>query len=203
MQPKLDIQTLRIGQLIEDFSLGQIVVPEFQRGYVWKPSKAAKLLNSLYHGFPIASLLLWQSSEIVRSRSPNNNSNTSYSVNWLIDGQQRLSTLSRINIGNEDGGMDVVFNADTQEFSLTSAATKKDRSWLEFAEIWDSEQYRQLRRSLVDHPKSRLREARLEQVKNILEYEVPCIRMVGLVQRRSFSIYENKYYGDEVKERRY
>ena len=39
------------------------MIPEFQREYVWTKSKAALLIDSLYRGFPISSLLLWQSDE--------------------------------------------------------------------------------------------------------------------------------------------
>ena len=67
-EPRLEHQTVKIRQLISDYRMGQIVVPEFQREYVWKKSKAPKLIDSLYRGFPISSLLLWQSSEETRAR---------------------------------------------------------------------------------------------------------------------------------------
>jgi hypothetical protein len=59
---------LRVKQLIEDYRSGRIVIPEFQRDYVWKKSRAPLLIDSLYRGFPISSLLLWQSEEEVRAR---------------------------------------------------------------------------------------------------------------------------------------
>ena len=43
---------LKIGQLIQDYRSGKIVIPEFQREYVWKKSKASRLVDSLYRGFP-------------------------------------------------------------------------------------------------------------------------------------------------------
>src|SRR5438445_12295342 len=62
-EPRLEHQNIKIKQLIDDYRMGRIVIPEFQREYVWKKSKAPKLIDSLYRGFPISSLLLWQSSE--------------------------------------------------------------------------------------------------------------------------------------------
>jgi hypothetical protein len=66
--PILKPDTIKVKQLVEDYQAGRIVIPEFQREYVWKPSKAPYLIDSLYRGFPISSLLLWQSMEEARSR---------------------------------------------------------------------------------------------------------------------------------------
>lgn len=68
MEPRLQHGTLKIRDLIEEDRAGRIVIPEFQREYVWKPSKAPKLIDSLYRGFPISSLLLWDSGEDARAR---------------------------------------------------------------------------------------------------------------------------------------
>ena len=35
---------------------------EFQRKYVWRASKVAELVDSLWRGYPIGTLLLWESS---------------------------------------------------------------------------------------------------------------------------------------------
>ena len=67
-EPRLEHQTVKVKQLIDDYRFGRVVIPEFQRDYVWKKSKAPKLIDSLYRGFPISSLLLWQSAEETRSR---------------------------------------------------------------------------------------------------------------------------------------
>ena len=68
-EPRLEHQTFKVRQLIDDYRAGRIVIPEFQREYVWRRSKAPRLIDSLYRGFPISSLLLWQSTEEARSRS--------------------------------------------------------------------------------------------------------------------------------------
>ncbi len=60
-EPRLEHQTVKVKQLIDDYRSGCIVIPEFQRDYVWKKSKAPLLIDSLYCGFPVSSLLLWQS----------------------------------------------------------------------------------------------------------------------------------------------
>lgn len=97
-------------------------------------------------------------------------------MNWLIDGQQRVITLSRIMNGDE--GIDVVFHPDTQAFKLANAATQSDRNWFHVADLWDDEMYRQLRRNLDGSRYADRREARFEAVRRILDYEVPVVRMV-------------------------
>lgn len=175
-EPHLEHPTLKIKQLIDDYRAGKIVIPEFQREYVWKRSKAPRLIDSLYRGFPISSLLLWQSTEETRARRRDPRPTRSAVMNWLIDGQQRVITLSRVMNGDE--GIDVVFNPDSQDFRLSNAATERDRKWFRVSELWDDELYRQLRRNLDGSRHADRREARFEAVRRILDYEVPVVRMV-------------------------
>jgi len=45
--------------LFRRVQLGEIRVPAFQRGFVWKEVQIVQLLESGYSGFPIGSLLFW------------------------------------------------------------------------------------------------------------------------------------------------
>jgi hypothetical protein len=175
-EPKLEHQAKRIRDLIADYRAGRIVIPEFQREYVWKRSKAPWLIDSLYKGFPISSLLLWVTSEETRARRPEPRPSRGVAMSWLIDGQQRVITLSRSMYG--DQGIDIVFNPDKQEFTSANAATKRDRNWYRLAEIWDDDEYRQLRKNLPEGPRGAVREERLDKVRRVLDYEVPVVRMV-------------------------
>src|ERR1017187_8452689 len=175
-EPHLEHQNVKIKQLIDDYRMGRIVIPEFQREYVWKRSKAPWLVDSLYRGFPISSLLLWQSTEETRARRRDPRPTRASLMNWLIDGQQRVITLARTLSGDE--GIEVVFNPREDKFRLANAATRNDRNWVRVAELWDDELYRQLRRNLDGGSSSDKREASFEKVRQILDYEVPLVRMV-------------------------
>ena len=175
-EPRLEHQTLKVRQLVEDYRAGRIVIPEFQREYVWRRSKAPRLIDSLYRGFPISSLLLWQSGEEARARRRDPRPIRSALMNWLIDGQQRVITLSRTM--NRDEGIDVVFHPEEQEFRLANAATRKDPNWIRVSELWDDDLYRQLRRNLDGSRHADRREARFEALRRILDYEIPVVRMV-------------------------
>ena len=78
--------------------------------------------------------------------------------------------------GDED--IEVVFNPEEDKFRLANAATRNDRNWIRIADLWDDELYRRLRRNLDAEHTADKREARFEQVRRILDYEVPLVRMV-------------------------
>jgi len=124
VEPRLEIQNLKVRQLIEDYRGGRLVIPEFQREYVWKRSRAPRLVDSLYRRFPVSVLLLWTSDVQARSRRRDPRPSRAGIVSWLIDGQQRVITLSRILSGDE--GIDVVFNPNEDAFKLANAATARD-----------------------------------------------------------------------------
>jgi hypothetical protein len=172
----LKLETVKVKQLVANYRAGHIVIPEFQREYVWKKSRAPKLIDSLYRGFPISSLLLWESTEEARARRKDPRPTRASSMSWLIDGQQRVITLARTMSGDED--IDVVFNPEDDEFRLANAATRNDRNWYRVADLWDDDLYRQLRRNLDGGRHADQREARFETVRGILEYEVPLVKMV-------------------------
>ena len=173
---RLKLEALKVKELVSEYRGGHIVIPEFQRDYVWRPSKAPKLVDSLYRGFPISSLLLWQSSEksVARRRDPR--PDKSGGASWLIDGQQRVITLARTIAGDE--GIEVMFNPVEDVFRLANAAIRRDRNWYRVADIWDNEAYRALRRNMDGGHAFDQREARFDKVRAILDYEVPLVRMI-------------------------
>jgi hypothetical protein len=88
----------RIDKLINRIEEGDIKIPAFQRGFVWNQDQIIELLDSIYRDYPIGSILLWNSNERLKStrnlgcflipdREPE------YPVNYVLDGQQRLSVI--------------------------------------------------------------------------------------------------------------
>ena len=52
-----------ISTLIGAISHGEIKLPEIQRSFIWKPTQVARLIDSLYRGYPTGSLLFWRTTE--------------------------------------------------------------------------------------------------------------------------------------------
>jgi hypothetical protein len=175
LTPLLRIETVKVGQLVADYRAGCIVIPEFQRDYVWRKSKAPKLLDSLYRNFPVSTLLLWRSSEYAKARRSNPRPATGRTMSWLID-QQRVMTLSRIMSGDE--GIEVLFNPLSLEFSLANVATRHDPNWTRVADLFDDPSYRELRRELPSGRNGARLEGAYDRVRGIRDYEIPVVYMV-------------------------
>ncbi|GCE23228.1 GmrSD restriction endonuclease domain-containing protein [Dictyobacter kobayashii] len=83
----------KLGDLISDIRNQHLVLPEFQREYVWTQEQAKQLIISLFRGYPTGSLLFW------KTPNPPELKNISFPVDKLgatqvmLDGQQRLTTL--------------------------------------------------------------------------------------------------------------
>ena len=74
----------------------QIAIPEIQRPFVWKGEEVRALIDSLYEGYPIGYLIVWQNSQ-VRVRGFGKGGTKKI----LIDGQQRVTALMAALLGKE------------------------------------------------------------------------------------------------------
>ena len=84
--------------LMTDITDGKIKLPQFQRNYVWDTKDSAGFLDSILRGYPIGTFILWVTKE--RLQSIRNIGNAKLpatrkgeSVQYVLDGQQRLATL--------------------------------------------------------------------------------------------------------------
>lgn len=86
-----------IRDLVSEFNAGQILLPQFQRDYVWKPRKICNLLDSLVNELPIGGFYLWRPTGNALDPRPKafggNNKISQFFSGYLIDGQQRLTSL--------------------------------------------------------------------------------------------------------------
>ena len=86
-----------LGKLVNRIVDGKIRVPRFQRNFVWKQTDLHALLDSVLRGFPIGSILVWDTDkpiETTESIGPINiGPHPDGIVGYLLDGQQRVSTL--------------------------------------------------------------------------------------------------------------
>lgn len=74
----------------------QIAIPEIQRPFVWKGKEVCALIDSLYEGYPIGYLIIWQNSK-VRLKGFGKGGTKKI----LIDGQQRVTSLMAAILGKE------------------------------------------------------------------------------------------------------
>ena len=94
--PKPEI--LRIEELVIRVKTGDIKLPKFQRPFVWTKKDILNLLDSINKSYPVGSILLWLTKEKLASERRIGDfeieeRHEEYPTNYLLDGQQRLSTL--------------------------------------------------------------------------------------------------------------
>ena len=86
-----------LGKLVERIAAGKIRVPRFQRAFVWKQTDLHALLDSVLRGFPIGSILVWDTEETIETTGRVGpvevDPRPAGLVGYLLDGQQRVSTL--------------------------------------------------------------------------------------------------------------
>jgi hypothetical protein len=133
---------VKIDKLIARVAEGDIKIPAFQRHFVWEDDQVIEPLDSIYHDYPIGSPLLWNSHDKLKATRnicgftiPDRAQ--SYPVNYVLDGQQRLSTIyavftaDRTQEPTEDvtdlETFDVVFDLDAQNFRAKSDVTEGRR----------------------------------------------------------------------------
>ena len=87
-----------LGKLVERVAAGKIRVPRFQRAFVWKQPDLSALLDSVLRGFPIGSILVWETDRDIESTPcigpVEIGSRPDGVVGYILDGQQRVSTLA-------------------------------------------------------------------------------------------------------------
>ncbi|MFF8681703.1 DUF262 domain-containing protein [Streptomyces sp. NPDC015237] len=125
-----------VRTLITQIASGEIMLPEIQRGYVWKASQVARLIESLYRGYPAGSLLFWKTGQAAETRAAAigvQQALPSVMPLYLLDGQQRLTSLFRVLTDHPEA--QVVFNIETEAFQNQSAATRRNLKWIKVYDV--------------------------------------------------------------------
>lgn len=127
-------QEATVSQLVSMIEKGQIQLPEMQRKFVWKAVKVRDLLDSLYRGYPSGTILMWEPDEEVAltSFSIKTDDKSAFKPMLLLDGQQRLTSLSSVlrgepvNVRRRRKPIEILFNLEHPDNPLTSIDTDED-----------------------------------------------------------------------------
>lgn len=91
--------------LVEAALNGRIRIPRFQRSYRWEAIDSERLFDSILRGYPIGNLLMWRkpapAAEITLGELRFDAPERSDAL-WVVDGQQRLTTLIGALTASED-----------------------------------------------------------------------------------------------------
>jgi len=126
----------KIPDLVRMVEEGEIGIPEFQREFVWSNNQVRDLAESIYRGYPIGLLILYK---VPRGQSP---SRERY---WVLDGQQRLLSLTLIMKGKVEAirrgrrvtiRLDIWFDPVNEKFEIRQPRTDEERrKWIKLSEL--------------------------------------------------------------------
>ncbi|MGN0465485.1 MAG: DUF262 domain-containing protein [Lachnospiraceae bacterium] len=181
-----------VNGILADVEGNKIAVPELQRPFVWKDKQVRDLMDSLYRGYPIGYLIVWQNSTVkVRFGKQ------AAGKKILIDGQQRITALMAAILGREvlDDAyhvrkIQIAFNpfpeAGEEQFAVWEEKLSEDKRWIQdISEIFKRGfSYRRFENEYVkENPRVNTREldAKITQLKNIATNDVGVIELSFLL----------------------
>ena len=131
-----------LRDLLTEIEQGRYAVPEIQRPYVWTNPQVRELFESIYRGYPIGSIIVWEPApeifeeygDLFRAFSKELEDRRRNFKYVVIDGQQRLLSLwlakrGRVTIvdtyGHErERTINLYYNVDNDEFFVDRARKK-------------------------------------------------------------------------------
>jgi hypothetical protein len=148
-----------IASLMSQIERDEIALPDLQRPFVWEDTKVRELLDSLFVGFPVGTLVFWHTSNGKDARALGVERSALRATTLVIDGQQRLTSLYAVMRGvdviGKDGAMrkiTIAFRPRDGRFEVADAAIRNDPEFLpNVTELWDGRRLPfQIRRDLIN-----------------------------------------------------
>lgn len=179
-------EILRIEQLVNGVKVGDIRLPKFQRPFVWDSGDILKLWDSVYKGYPIGSILLWLTKEKLASERKIadleiNDRPDEYPTNYLLDGQQRLSTLCGAlywNGGDKKSPWNIVFDCDKEIFLYANEDDVEKINLFPLNKLIDTGDFiNQCKRFEASPNKDKYNENALKLLKSIKDYKIAAVRI--------------------------
>ena len=184
-----------LSYLVEDIRKGKLGLPDIQRPFVWSSAKARDLLDSMYRGFPVGTLMFWETGAEVGTRQIGDVDAQRSPQLLVVDGQQRLTSLYAVLTGEtvltktfQNKRIRIGFRPEDEVFEVTDAAIEHDPEFIaDITALW-TDGYKTVVRSfmrrLADHRDSELTdehqdrlESRLDRVRDLKEFRFQVIEL--------------------------
>lgn len=184
-QPSVD----RVEELAGRILSGDIILPKFQREFVWSKKQIIELWDSIARNYPIGSVLLWRSRETLKAERTIadlkiGSTQYDYPVNYLLDGQQRLSSVCGAIYwkgGNPDSQWNICYDLRTATFfhmdTLDSPPNHQVRlNWLSDPALFFS----QLARVSTETDGDQLREVGNALFNRLKDYKIATVTLLEM-----------------------
>jgi hypothetical protein len=126
-----------LKDLVGYIQMGEIGLPDIQRPFVWKNAKVRDLFDSMYRGYPVGYLLLWQNALTEDAKTIGEENKQKPPRLLIVDGQQRLTSLYAVvrgvpvlreNFTREP--IQIAFNPLDEKFEVADAAIQRDAAFI-------------------------------------------------------------------------
>ena len=135
-----------LTHLIEDIKHGNIALPDIQRPFVWSAAKVRDLFDSMYRGYPVGTLMFWETGAEVDTRQVGGGEAEGVASRLIVDGQQRLTSLFAVLTGRpvlartfREQHIRIAFHPVDETFEVADAAIRKDPEFVpDITALWVS-----------------------------------------------------------------
>ncbi|WP_437927158.1 DUF262 domain-containing protein [Sorangium sp. So ce291] len=189
----------RLPELLQEVHEGTIQVPEFQRGYAWSDEQRLRLMDSIWRGIPIGSLLVWRttSDRGIRVKTQIGpcslpQSQRSGARGYLVDGLQRVTTLysalmplpEGVELDSEGRRWPIYYDlaappGDDLRFRLRHGRQSVLPTWMPLACVLDDDLFFKFRTQLVDMGRRDLLQEARRLESRFRSYVVPVVPLVS------------------------
>lgn len=188
-------QDQEVQSLVADIREGKLLLPEMQRGYVWKATQVRDLFDSLYHDYPSGQFLVWETDDLPASSNKTaaieGISTNHYHPQLLLDGQQRLTSLTAVMLNrplyvrDQSKPIDIAFNVFTEKFEVAGPRQRIQAGWVSLAQLFTDGTTSVFFALDLDNKSSEAKTAldRLTKVDNIKKYKY----RVNVLQHLSYA----------------
>ena len=130
--PRYTVNNDTVDDLLSNIKSGTIAIPEMQRPFVWDTSQVRDLMDSLYKGFPVGYIIIWQNPDVKLK-----DGSIAIGKKVLIDGQQRITAMAAAIVGQEvlDNHykwkrISIAFNPMDETFEVSNSANQRSSKWI-------------------------------------------------------------------------
>lgn len=184
-----------LTHLIEDIKHGNIALPDIQRPFVWSAAKTRDLFDSMYRGFPVGTLMLWETGAEVGTKQVGGGDADKVPKLLIVDGQQRLTSLYAVLTGRpvltktfEEKRIRIAFRPLDETFEVTDAAIERSPEFIpDITALWSSGYKSTLRKFInrlsetrddpLEHDVEDLLEERVDRVRDLRDFRFQVIEL--------------------------
>lgn len=199
MKAKTILSLYTIQTLINQIQLGKLVIPAYQRRFMWSSQQIVNFLDSIYRGFPVGVILALEAPQGTMTELPTNESlfphsnitekNLYSSVWYILDGSQRLSVLYNVFYGNRQNFL-YYFSLEDEEFTKNKPKGKAS-NYVQLRSLYSSSGYSN---ELVEISKADNADMLVETYNQLhaafRNYEIPIQTLVDMTMDEAMEVYE-------------